>query len=37
MGSVRVARQAGKKQTANAATVINANADPKAKGSRGLT
>ena len=37
MGSVRVARQAGKKQAANAAMVITANADPKAKGSRGLT
>jgi hypothetical protein len=37
IGSVRVARQAGKKQAADAAIVITAHADPKAKGSRGLT
>src|SRR5437588_885172 len=37
MGSVRVARQAGNKHAADAVTVITANADAKAKGSRGLT
>ena len=37
IGSVRIARQAGRKQAANAAIVMTANADPKAKGSRGLT
>src|ERR1700737_3307750 len=36
-GSVRVARQAGRKQAANAATVMTTNAEPKASGSRGLT
>jgi hypothetical protein len=36
-GSVRVARQAGKKHAVNAAIVIIANAAPKASGSCGLT
>ena len=37
MGSVRAARQAGKKQAASDARVIAANAATKASGSRGLT
>ena len=37
MGSVRVARQAGKKHAAVDARVITANAAAKAGGSRGLT
>src|SRR5580693_1586365 len=36
-GSVRVARQAGRKHAANEAMVITARADPKASGSYGLT
>src|SRR5882724_3478425 len=36
-GSVRVARHAGKKQAARAATVVTTSADPNARGSRGLT
>src|SRR6202008_2912175 len=36
-GSLRVARHAGKKHAARAATVITISADPKASGSRGLT
>src|SRR6267154_1155662 len=36
-GSVRVARQAGRKQAAKAAKVITMNAEAKATGSRGLT
>src|SRR5713226_8879548 len=36
-GSIRVARQAGKKHAAREAMVITTNADPKASGSRGLT
>src|SRR5271170_4618892 len=36
-GSVRVARQAGKKHAANEAIVITASADAKASGSCGLT
>jgi hypothetical protein len=34
-GSVRVARQAGRKQAAAAASVITSRAEPKASGSRG--
>jgi hypothetical protein len=34
---MRVARQAGKKQAAKDASMITANADPNANGSRGLT
>ena len=37
MGSVRAARQAGKKHAAVDATVITANAAAKASGSRGLS
>jgi len=37
IGSVRVARQAGKKHAAVDATVITANAAAKASGSRGLS
>jgi hypothetical protein len=36
-GSVRVARQAGKKHAANEAIIITTNADPNVSGSRGLT
>ena len=36
-GSIRVARQAGKKHAAKEASVITTNADPNASGSRGLT
>jgi len=36
-GSVRMARQAGKRQAATEAIVITANADPNASGSLGLT
>ena len=36
-GSVRVARQAGRKQAASDAIVITTKADPNASGSRGLT
>jgi len=36
-GSVRVARNAGKKHAASAAIVITAKAAPNASGSRGLT
>jgi hypothetical protein len=36
-GSIRVARQAGRKQAANETIVITRNADPEAHGSRGLT
>jgi hypothetical protein len=37
IGSVRVARQAGKKHAATDATIITANAAAKASGSRGLS
>jgi hypothetical protein len=37
IGSVRVARHAGKKHAANDAMAITRNADPNASGSRGLT
>jgi hypothetical protein len=36
-GSVRIARQVGKKQATNVAVIITTNADPNAQGSRGLT